>query len=608
VDGVARAATKLKDTSFKSASLNDFVCVSLARISELGTIVDGSLEALGPDIAVKLLDGLDSVRDCLNMVAAHCEDVSSGVTELARLSGQLVSSSTAAVSCRDTLETTLTKSIAAVAKRADNSEIALSWASGYLRAVVDERTKWQERNGVNPAQLPELQHFHDLCRQALGRLDSRTERAPTEHADRTVERFVHRSLEGHSRYVTPAEEIALLRSVLNQARVNTGAMTKRDIATLYAPAAKKAMNGLRADVRAMKADVQQFSELLVADFDSARTALFTLKTSKRGAGSPRNRRRMEGSPDSPRTLTHTESATSAVLGSTPNLLGTPTATPVVLSSSRRQLKPMCLHAWTQTDRGALESDVAMPGERSAAPGETAGTDEADLPEAAAMNTGEWAEAVLRAAEDGTADANRPGRGPGISDADFWGDDDSNQDEVLFRRYHAAGARDSLDRDSLDDAPPLPRQPQVQPRSRAVRGSAAGRPPTGPSRPSGTASATARPVQLSTHEQQLVVPKRLPSAAGASLDRLNAKVAKALARAKEIEAGQDKVRAGQRGEAANSVVPVAPVVVKPPAVPQADRNRARATASASARPRANSDLGPQDREHFEGWLASRGSLM
>jgi hypothetical protein len=598
VDAVADVSCSLRDVGFKACSVNDSVGGALLVANELGSVVDGCLEALGPDAAVRLLNGLDRIKETLSLVASQNAATEVGAVQLTERSNQLVASAAAATSARDQLESTLTRSIAAVSKRADNAEVALSWTSGYLRAVIDERTKWQERYGVNPVQLPELQHFHELCRKALGKLEARTERAPSEHADRTVERFVHRSLEGQSRYVPVSEELALLRSVLNQARVQTAGMTHTDIATLYGPAVTRAVGSMREGLRGMKAEVMKVSELMAADFESAVAAVATLKSMKRGPGSPRSRR----GGDTPKSLGSTANSDGGSAGVSPtNQPRRQSATGAggAAGVGRRRFKPMCMHTGTQTDRTAFESDVAMPGE----PIEPTGLLLASAKQDSLGTAGE-------------ADNGAHGK-LGLDDRDFWGDEDSNQDEVLFRRYNPntnrAGSATSLSTDG-GARHAAPRPPRVQPRGQQPEASAR-------HSPHDTAVAAAAAAvaagtgsspycgHLSTTQQQLNVPRRMPSAAGNGIERLNAKVASALARAKQLEEQSSVLEAGQRAVFAIPTPLVAPVVVRPPAVPQHDRNRSRnvATANAKARSGNGRDLEPQQREHFEGWLAGRGAL-
>lgn len=197
---------------------DDHVRRAQMRLKEMRAVIEGSLMALGPHVTEQLVTGLLFVSTALQDVLGNHKETKQVLRDGAAVHDADVKAINSLVHSQERLTTLVDGAHTTLATRADRMENAMQWCKTYVWTVMDERVRWQEEHGPNPLNLPDQPDaFVTACRKALGRIDDATQTVvrPNEAPASVADRFVCRVHGAYSdRYVNAREEMALLRHVL----------------------------------------------------------------------------------------------------------------------------------------------------------------------------------------------------------------------------------------------------------------------------------------------------------------------------------------------------------------------------------------------------------
>jgi hypothetical protein len=562
---VAQRAENLRRAIFTAESNTDAIKKTAAATNDLTHTVHGFLSLLGPSSTAAVLDALDGIRSCLQTCLSVSQSWESAAASLNDAAVEARRRTEAFTALQNTLQQQLFAAIDEVTVRANRSEISLSWASGYLKTVMQERVRWQQTHGLNPAELHEELSFAKLCRDALGETENvRVQRQPGESSHFAVERFVHRQWEDGSRvrYVPPSEELALLERFL---KAMDGGARPRSLNAADLPRATpkfdvlfRGLCGLHKPVLAVKAAVLSLRSTWATHrmdlMDQFRSAAQLI--SEAGAIA-------DASSATPSTGTSPPTAPTARRPPGPERIRTPSqpSTPKLRS---RQSPATPQFASARLVTVAVQTDANWPTERQAS--ELSG----DLPP---MPARQLYTLVHRRADSGSEYGS-------LVETDVIPAIAPLQMHFSPTSYTAGSLAEQT--------------PTVAPRSRPAPLTSGG------SVTNATKDANLSPLAPLT--APVVMPKRWPSASRKSTEHVEARLRTALEKAESLEA---KVDALQRSTAPQT--PLASAAVSTVELQFKTGGSPRQRSGAGFSPRSRDALDSTTRQQFESWVKSSRTL-
>lgn len=188
------------------------------QLSGVTATVCGCVSALGPDTVATITKRIDSLVIQCQKISSTLQDVRCEIENEVTLAEALIGAHQSTEEALQKKASLLEGACSKAVQDADNAEHTLSWLGSYIKNLMVERLAWQEQHGLNPAELSTVATVVAKCRHALTFVSDSGDCLARPGASASVaQRFLFRteisSAGGH--YVTPREELALLRELTN---------------------------------------------------------------------------------------------------------------------------------------------------------------------------------------------------------------------------------------------------------------------------------------------------------------------------------------------------------------------------------------------------------